>query len=131
MVKPSASPRRQSPSVARVRGRAEKDANKEVECLSEQDRLDASATNSTRPTRRPPIWIAARYGKPTLNVLVAIARTDCKVKGPGVARPAFELFRLSKPLSDARMFANMAMRRRVPDVNVHAWSRLEAWCALW
>jgi hypothetical protein len=131
MVKPSASPKRQSPSAARVRGRAEKEANKEVECLSEQDRLDASATNSTRPTRRPPICMAAKYGKPTLNVLVAIAPTDCKVKGPEIVRPAFELFRLSKPLSDARMFASMAMRRRVPDVNVHACRRLEAWCALW
>jgi hypothetical protein len=51
---------------------------------------------------------------------------DCTVKGPGDVRPAFEFFRLSKPLSDARMFARMAMRRRVPDVNVHACSRLEA-----
>jgi hypothetical protein len=126
MVKPVASPKRQSPSAARVRGRADTDANKEVECLSEQDRLDASVTSSTRPTRRPPVCIAAKYGKPTLNVLVSIARTDCRFKGPGVVRPAFELFRLSKPLSDARMFANMAIRRRVPDVNVQACSRLEA-----
>jgi hypothetical protein len=126
MVKPNTSPRTQSPSAARVRGRAEKDAKKEVERLSEHDKLEASATSSTRPTRRPPICIAAKYGKPTLSVLVTIERTDCKVKGRGGVRPALELFRLSKPLSDARMFANIAMRRRVPDVNVHACSRLEA-----
>ena len=116
----------QSPMAARVRGRADTDANEDLECLSEQDRLEASATSSTRPTRRPPIWMAAKYGKATLSVLINMASTDCKVKGPCGVKPAPELFRLSKPLSEARMFANIAIRRRVPEVRVHACNKLEA-----
>jgi len=52
------------------------------------------------------------------------------VKEAGFARPAFELFRLSKPLSDARMLANIAISSSVPEVKVHACNKLDAWCAL-
>jgi len=131
MVKPNTSLKIQSPMAARVRGREDADANEDFECLSEQDRLEPSATSSTRPTRRPPIWMAAKYGNATLSVLVSMPSTDCKVKGPWGVRPAFEPFRLSSPLSEARMFASIAIRRRVPDVKVHACNKLEAWCALW